>query len=347
MARRLAVLAGLLAVSGAQADDIEKFEEFISKYKKNYSEAEHERRFSAFQKNLKRIPELSAQEGDDGAKFTYLTPFADLDPHEYHGYTGSANGAACQWSEKYGPGPILQPTATPRHTLDYVTEGAVTPVKNQGDCPSCWAHGAIAVVEGRLKLDTGKLTSLSEQWLLDCDKDRVLKGCSGGIPERAMSWLVHSGAGVPSSADYPYTQANEKCKKGVTPVAHVVSFGVVGGDGTPKSVASALTQYGPIATAMDFNMVHLYKSGILTNPLCGVANHVMTFVGYGTENGVDYWKIKNSWGTDFGEEGYWRLIRNPTGKCNPGVGGCQIIASKVAPGAGDASTSLNAATITV
>lgn len=192
-------------------------------------------------------------------------------------------------------------------------------MKNQGKCSSCWAHATTALVEGRLWLSSGNTTSLSEQFLLDCDPGRVCQGCCGGLPERAAQWLSTGGKAsyMRTEADYPYASGGGvdptkgHCNAGPPPVARLTGFGVVAGDG--KSMTAALTEYGVLSVAMDATPLQFYKSGVITNPNCpkGISNHAVAIVGYGEDGGVEYWKIRNSYGTQFGEDGYFRIERSP------------------------------------
>jgi len=192
--------------------------------------------------------------------------------------------------------------------------GATVAVKDQGKCSSCWAHATTAVVEGRLKLDTGNTTSLSVQYIMDCDEERVCDGCCGGLTERALTWLANNSRGIASTRQYPYISASGtdpsagKCNRTVPPVAWLSGFGVIQGDS--QSMLSASTEYGVLGVAMDSTPLQMYKSGIITNPNCGdLANHAVAIVGYGADNGVEYWKVRNSYGTQFGEDGYFRIQR--------------------------------------
>ena len=209
-------------------------------------------------------------------------------------------------------------------------------MKNQGKCASCWAHAVTAVAEARLKLDTGNITSLSVQSLMDCDKARVCHGCCGGLPERTVQWLTTPHGGVSSTALYPYTSASgvdptPKCNKAVPNIAKLTGFGVVAGDS--KSMLSGNTEYGVMSVVMDSKPLQFYKKGIITNPNCSPTggNHAVAIVGYGTEGGVAYWKVRNSYGTAFGESGYFRIQRSTGGSAAPcGMSGCVVAATGAA-----------------
>jgi hypothetical protein len=301
------------------------FDNFVTTFGKVYeSEPERASRFGIFSDNAVRVAAMNA--ADPHAEYSLLTPWADMTLEEYarmHGLLnlGSDSGLPCQFAGK-GKVPKLVPTASPLSSLDYVAQGATVEVKNQGKCGSCWAHATTAVVEARMKLDTGNITSLSEQYLLDCDAARLCQACCGGLAERALQWLAGDsgglpgeGQGIPSEAAYPYSSGSGKdptsghCNHGPPLVAKLKGFGVLASP-SPTTVVSASTQYGVLATSMDSRVLQFYKSGIITNfQNCSLSNHAVAIVGYGTESGVDFLKVRNSYGIEFGESGYFRIAR--------------------------------------
>ena len=209
-------------------------------------------------------------------------------------------------------------------SVDWVEAGAVTPVKNQGQCGSCWAFSAIGALEGAHFLKTGELVSLSEQELIDCDvKD---KGCYGGLMDIAFEF-DESGRGVCSEEDYPYEAAkNDSCNKDCNPVDEtlVKSFTDVE-EGSIEALQRAIVQQ-PVSIAIQANQMsfQFYKKGVYDNDECGeeaVIDHGVLVVGYGTtkKKGKDYWMVKNSWGDSWGDDGYIKLSRdseNEFGMCS-------------------------------
>ena len=288
--------------------------------------------------NARRVAALST--ANPHAQFSLATPWANMTREEFarmHGLivvggagAGTDPGLPCQFTGK-GTVPVLVPTAAALPGgLDWVARGATVGVKNQGKCGSCWAHGTTAVVESRMKLETGKITPLSEQFLLDCDGARVCGGCCGGLAERALQWLAgdagpgfpYEGRGIASEADYPYTSASGvdptkgRCNHSAPLVAKLAGFGVLKNPVTAARVTSAVTQYGVLATSMDAHALQFYKSGIITSAAdCSSSDHVVAIVGYGTEGGVPYYKVRNSYGTQFGEDGYFRISKAAAEGC--------------------------------
>ncbi|XP_077320362.1 cathepsin K-like [Lithobates pipiens] len=198
-------------------------------------------------------------------------------------------------------------------SIDWRTKGCVTDVKNQGGCHSCWAFSATGAVECQVKLKTGKLQSLSAQELVDCNKAK--HGCKGGRLEVAFSYIVEKGIALESS--YPYVGKEGTCF--TAPKAAKC----VGCETLPTVNELELQQVvgtvGPVSVAIDSSLTsfRLYKSGVYYDCNCrsNITDHAVLAVGYGTENGADYWLLKNSWGTGFGEQGYIKMARNRCNHC--------------------------------
>jgi len=209
------------------------------------------------------------------------------------------------------------------HYVNWVKKGAVTPVKNQGACGSCWAFSTTGALEGAHFLKTGGLVSLSEQQLLDCDTED--KACMGGIMDTAFEF-DEEGRGMCTEEDYPYEAKKQStCTKDCDPVADtlVSSFTDVKPGDYYDLKASIALQPTSIAIQADQVVFQFYKSGVLDNDDCGKAaniDHGVLAVGYGKDKktGLAYWLVKNSWGETWGDEGYIKLARkseNTYGTC--------------------------------
>ena len=213
-------------------------------------------------------------------------------------------------------------------SVDWRGRGAVTPVKNQQQCGSCWAFSTTGAVEAAYFLKTGNLTSFSEQELVSCDKTDM--GCNGGQMDNAFSWIQQQG-GLCSELDYPYHSGNgntTSCKKMCKPIKGSEVTSHVDVNSTEIGLKTALSiQPVSIAIEADGLDFQLYHSGVYTAE-CGTnLDHGVLAVGYGTEDGQDYWLVKNSWGTSWGQAGYIKLAR---GKSQTG-GQCGILLSASYP----------------
>jgi len=200
---------------------------------------------------------------------------------------------------------------------DWTTQGAVTPVKDQGQCGSCWSFSATGAMEGGYYIKNKSLLSFSEQQLVSCAPSPN-EGCNGGWMDDAYDYVKGYG-GLPAESSYPYSsgtsQVSGTCNN-VKPIAGTAPTGHV----TVASNAAAMKEAvfaRPVSIAIQANQMafQTYKSGVLTGN-CGTnLDHGVLAVGYGTENGVDYWKVKNSWGPSWGEAGYIKIARGDDNKC--------------------------------
>lgn len=170
-----------------------------------------------------------------------------------------------------------------------------------GRCGSCWTFSATGGIEAAVFRKTGKLPSLSEQYLVDCATAAGYgSGCNGGNENNAFDYIIKS-KGIPFEADYPYQEKQGKCNKSIAKSTTMVKYTHV--NANEADVAAALDKYGPLSIAIyaSAQSFQLYKSGVYYEPACKNSyrdiNHAVLLVGYGTENGVDYWLVKNSWGT--------------------------------------------------
>uniref|UniRef100_A0A182DW06 Ficin isoform A n=1 Tax=Ficus carica TaxID=3494 RepID=A0A182DW06_FICCA len=202
-------------------------------------------------------------------------------------------------------------------TVDWRSKGAVNPIRNQGQCGSCWAFSAVAAVESINKIVTGQLLSLSEQQLLDCAQSYKNLGCQGGWVNKAFEYIIQN-RGITSQSNYPYTGHKGQCRTGLASIATIDSYQYVPSNNENALKNAVANQPVSVAVEAAGRAFQLYKSGVFTGS-CGVAiDHAVVLIGYGKYNGVDYWLLRNSWGTNWGEQGYMKLQRNvaqSAGKC--------------------------------
>uniref|UniRef100_A0A6G1SIP1 Digestive cysteine proteinase 1 n=1 Tax=Aceria tosichella TaxID=561515 RepID=A0A6G1SIP1_9ACAR len=203
--------------------------------------------------------------------------------------------------------------------LDWRDRARVSRVKDQGDCGACWAFATTGALEGILAA-RGRPILLSEQNLVDCSRRYGNNGCAGGLMDRALSYVRDYG--IMSAASYPYTAKDEQCKARRNQIVMRArgSMRLPRGNEALLRVVLALTGPLPVAIDASYRSFHSYKSGVYDERLCKSAsknlNHAVLLVGYGTtENGGDYWILKNSWGRSWGEDGYIRMARNKRNLC--------------------------------
>ncbi|GMH02784.1 hypothetical protein Nepgr_004623 [Nepenthes gracilis] len=295
------------------------FSLFKRRFGKSYaSQEEHDYRFKVFKANLLRakrhqLLDPSATHG--------VTQFSDLTPSEFRKkFLGIRSRLRLPADANKAP---ILPTDNLPTDFDWREHGAVTPVKNQGSCGSCWSFSTTGALEGANFLSTGKLVSLSEQQLVDCDHEcdpeepgSCDSGCNGGLMNSAFEYILKAG-GAMREEDYPYT-GNDRgtCKFDKTKIAaSVANFSVVSLN--EDQIAANLVKNGPLAVAINAVFMQTYIGGVSCPYICSKQlDHGVLLVGYGSAGYAPvrlkekpYWVIKNSWGENWGESGYYKICR--------------------------------------
>ncbi|KAG2706260.1 hypothetical protein I3760_05G095700 [Carya illinoinensis] len=295
---------------------IELFESWMSKHGKIYKSMEEKlQRFEVFKDNLKHIDQRNKE---ITSYWLGLNEFADLSHEEfktqYLGLKTEFARSSRSSSREFSYGEVVD---VPK-SVDWRKKGAVTPVKNQGSCGSCWAFSTVAAVEGINQIVTGNLTSLSEQELIDCDRS-FNSGCNGGLMDYAFQFIISNG-GLRKEEDYPYLMEEGSCEE-TKEEKEVVT--ISGYHDVPQNDEQSLLKalaHQPLSVAIEAagRDFQFYSGGVF-NGHCGTdLDHGVTAVGYGSSKGSDYIIVKNSWGPKWGEKGYIRMKRNngnPEGIC--------------------------------
>ncbi|ERM96203.1 hypothetical protein AMTRI_Chr09g34550 [Amborella trichopoda] len=297
------------------------FSLFKRKFGKEYSnEAEHNYRFSVFKANMARARRHQIL---DPTAVHGVTQFSDLTEEEFQERYLGLKGKLDFLKSNLPEAPIL-PTNDLPADFDWRDHGAVTPIKNQGSCGSCWSFSTTGALEGAHFLATRELVSLSEQQLVDCDHEcdpsnpgACDSGCNGGLMTTAYEYLLKAG-GVEREQDYPYTGTDRgTCKFDKSKIAAKVSnFSVVSID--EDQMAANLVKNGPLSVGINAVFMQTYIGGVSCPYICSKRNldHGVLIVGYGSAGYAPirlkdkaYWIIKNSWGETWGEKGYYKICR--------------------------------------
>ncbi|KAF2073311.1 hypothetical protein CYY_005364 [Polysphondylium violaceum] len=318
----IALFIALASASFLTKDEV-NFINFQQKYNKVYESHEYAAKFATFKSNVGLIESLNQKAKAQNSDLTFgVNKFADLSPAEFRKYYMSAVSAtpsadlpmAAELSDD-----IINATPV---AFDWREHGAVTPVKNQGQCGSCWTFSTTGNVEGQNFLAAkNPLVGLSEQNLVDCsnncmeyENQKVCNaGCDGGLQPIAYEYIIQAG-GIDTEQAYPYTAVDGTCKFDASSVgAKITSYTMVPTNET--QIAAFLATTGPLAIAADAAEWQFYLGGVFDIPCGKSLDHGILIVGYSAQRTIlgantPYWIVKNSWGADWGEAGYLKVLRN-------------------------------------
>ena len=297
----IALVASLTPQEKEDQKAFKKFQKFMKKYNKHYSSIqEYMARFNIFRQSLKQKKNGLYKKG--------ITQFSDLTENEFRRKYLNLNINILN---------TLQYTEV-QHTIsgeapeafNWVDQKALGAVKNQGSCGSCWAFSTVGNLEGLYYIKYGESKRFSEQQLVDCDDKDA--GCNGGLMENTFEWIKENG-GVQLESDYPYKGRDQQCKQDKEKLVVKVDSFVKLDSVDEEVIKEYLYKTGPLAIALNANPLQYYYGGIVDDDekSCDPQglNHGVVLVGYGSENGVDYWIVRNSWGASWGEKGYFRMLR--------------------------------------
>lgn len=284
---------------------LRKFNEHNEHQNKTYATVEEkDARFRVFANNYLRM-ENQAINNDDATYTIAMNKFADLSPKEFKRTYANLKISVSDYSKKTQDTGVKSNGEVPSH-YDWTTKGVATKAKDQGSCGSCWAFSTIGNLEALHHIRDGDYKGISEQELVDCDK--VDEGCNGGLMENALQYAI-DGNGIMKSEHYPYKarrgtcQTTEKVK--YAQVARYHKFEQVSEDQLTELIAT----HGPMSIAINADPLQWYSGGVINDDASecdpDALDHAVLVVGYTP----DYWIVRNSWGANWGEHGFFRLAR--------------------------------------
>jgi cathepsin L len=285
-----------------------RFTEWMHTYSRTYKHEEFRQRYLIFKKNLQFIEEYNAKK--NGVTLG-MNAFGDLSNEEFKRFYLGMNvhvNAPVVASEKNVGLPA---------SFDWRKQGAVTDVKDQGQCGSCWSFSTTGSTEGCHKISGNSLVGLSEQNLVDCSQEQGNQGCNGGLMTDAMTYIIQNG-GIDTESSYPYTAEDGTCQFNKANVGATLKSFVNVNPGDENDLQVKVST-GPTSVAIDASQssFQFYTSGVYYEPACSSQSldHGVLAVGWGSDSGDDYWIVKNSWGTSWGQSGYIWMSRNKQNNC--------------------------------
>lgn len=298
----LLILTSLVSSAFYQQHEEKSFLSWMRATNQFYVGDEYHLRFGIYLTNFRRVREHNSAHKSFKVS---MNKFATLTPSEYKSLLGLRIKINNKKSSKVNKKP------TNYEPIDWRSKGVVSPIGNQGSCGSCWAFSAILSIESVNAISSGTLRKFSEQNIVDCVT--TCDGCNGGLMTDAYQYVIdHQDGHFVLDEDYKYTGKDGNCRFDDCPHFGTISNFVNIIEGDEDDLFQKVT-LGPVAVAIDASTwsFTLYKEGIYDEPLCSSTNldHGVGCVGYGVENGVGYWIVRNSWGKVWGEEGYMKLIR--------------------------------------
>lgn len=311
-------LLSLLALSQGFEPTLDNFHLWTHRHSKTYeSEGERLLRALVWLDNAHFVKEKNTEQ--NGVTYR-LNQFADLTHEEYKEKLSPVSQEDVERVKAHQILLEMPPWISLPASANWTAKGAVTPVKNQGQCGSCYSFSTTGAVEGACAIKTGKLVSLSEQQIMDCSWEYGNNGCNGGMFDRAFEYINQTG-GIDTEKSYPYTgKESHTCKYNAKNSGGTVSAYYYVNQGNEQALAYVLANKGPVAVAINAGMrdFQFYSTGVYDNPKCDDSlNHGVLAVGYGVEtsSGKAYFLVKNSWGPTWGLNGYVKMRRNKNNQC--------------------------------
>jgi C1A family cysteine protease len=324
----LALIVSALVASAAVFEEEQYeflFTKWVQQHKKSYDTDEFFYRFNVFKANVDKIHEHN--HGGHTWKMA-MNHFGDLNADEFiathTGYKRINMGVLRSNNVAELDSDVSVPTA-----VDWRVHGAVTPIKDQGQCGSCWAFSTTGSTEGAYFLKTNKLVSLSEQELVDCSQAEGNSGCEGGLMDFGFQYIMDN-KGITTEKAYPYTAQDGTCASSGKPVGATISgFSDVKSNNAPALRTASAVQPISVAIEADQDGFQFYSSGVFSGACGASLDHGVLVVGYNQTTTPHYWIVKNSWGTSWGMAGYMNMLDDSTK--NSGAGQCGILSEPSFP----------------
>jgi len=286
-----------------------RFSTWMRAHQKVYTSEEFKLRYDIFKDNADFVETWNAN--PENSHKVELNHLADLSNEEYQQILGTHFEAAST--------PLFVPASIEAVSLNWADKGVVTPIKDQGQCGSCFAFSSTGSIEGAYALKTGKLVSLSEQNIMDCSLSMGNMGCGGGLMDTSFRWVIKN-QGIDTENSYPYEAKNgASCLFSAANVGATISSFVDITSGSEAALLTAVKQQ-PVSVAIDASKksFQLYSSGVYYESTCSSSrlDHGVLAVGYGTDNTTQaFWIVKNSWGEKWGNSGYLWMSMNRDNNC--------------------------------
>lgn len=318
LAAFLATIAFSYAIQIENLDYENMFTNWMIQYDKVYSSSDFQKRYTIWRQNKKFVDTHNAK------KLSYtvaMNEYADLSNEEFRAIYLGFKGSEELTQENVADLSNIDIASLPE-TVDWRTKGAVTGVKNQGQCGSCWSFSTTGNIEAVHYLTGNELVGLSEQNIMDCSWKYGNEGCDGGLMDNAFKYVI-ANKGVDTESSYPYTAESSKtCKYNpANNAANITQYTDVT-SGSEPDLLKACASFEPISVAIDASETsfQLYDGGVYYSYLCGNKpsdlDHGVLVVGYGVYEGTKYWLVKNSWGSSWGiQNGYIMMIRDWDNNC--------------------------------
>jgi len=302
----IVLVLAVAALARTEAEYRQAFLKFVKEHNKSYSQAQFATRYNVFKSNMDFVDTWNTL----GYHTVAINKFADLTAAEFSAIYNGMN-VISNATYMY----VASPTDA---TVDWRTKGAVTPIKDQGQCGSCWSFSATGGLEGAHFLAKGALVSLSEQNLVDCSTAEGNEGCNGGLMTSAFDYIKKN-KGIDTEASYPYTATGPNaCKFKPADIGSTITGYTNIASGSEADLVAKITE-GPVSVAIDasHSSFQLYSSGVYYEPACSstALDHGVLAVGYGTDGTKDMYIVKNSWGLSWGNKGFIEMSRNKNNNC--------------------------------